>query len=278
MRIPNSLYMVPDHILPDPCERDAADGSRAGGDIPPGDVDQVLLQMRPLIESVMQSTQIRALEESSLAVIGDRAVAVDALIDLVRRAETSVTLLVPPAGDALRLVTDALRALAGRHPDDARVRVLAPPELAADARLAGLTTLLDGVEIRLAAGVRHAAAVIDQRVALVRAGEATVFGAEASLVRAPSVVRALYDILMTAWYRAAPLTRYQRLQECLRRDSGARILRMLGEGYTDEVAARELDISVRTYRRRVADIMRLLGARSRFQAGLYAAGAGLLRA
>ncbi|MBZ4319048.1 helix-turn-helix transcriptional regulator [Streptomyces huiliensis] len=273
MRIPNSLYMVPD-----PCDRDIAENPRADDDTPPGDVDQVLLRMRPLIESVMQSTQIRALEESSLAVIGDRAVAVDALIGLVRRAETSVTLLVPPTGDALRLVADALEALADRHPDDTRVRILAPPELAADARLAGLATLLDGVEIRLAAGVRHAAAVVDQRVALVRAGEATVFGAEASLVRAPSVVRALYDILMTAWYRAAPLTRYQRLQECLGRDSGVRILRMLGEGYTDEVAARELDISVRTYRRRVADIMRLLGARSRFQAGLYAAGAGLLRA
>ncbi|GAA0404776.1 helix-turn-helix transcriptional regulator [Streptomyces luteireticuli] len=273
MRIPNSLYMVPEP------------GDRAAGEIPPGgdgaesgDIDQVLARMRPLIESAVNSTQIRALEDSALAVIDDRTAAIRALNSLVGEAKLSVTLLVPPTRDAPRLVAAALGALAARGPRDARVQILAPPEMAGDERLARLATLLDGVEIRLAAGVRHAAAVVDQRVALIRPGEATVFGAEASVVRAPAVVRALYDIMMTAWYRAAPLAGYQRLQECLRRDSGARILRMLGEGYTDEVAARELDISVRTYRRRVADIMRLLGARSRFQAGVHASNAGLLRA
>ncbi|WP_049713891.1 helix-turn-helix transcriptional regulator [Streptomyces caatingaensis] len=274
MRIPNSLYMVPG-----PGDRAAVEEiPAAAGGAESGDIDRILAQMRPLLESAVNNNQVRALEESALAVIDDRAVAVDTLNSLVAGARSSVTLLVPPTRDALRLVGAALGALAARGPEETRVRILAPPELAGDRRLAELAGLLDGVEIRLAAGVRHAAAVMDQRVALIRPGEATVFGAEASVVRAPAVVRALYDIMMTAWYRAAPLAGYQRLQECLRRDSGARILRMLGEGYTDEVAARELDISVRTYRRRVADIMRLLGARSRFQAGVHASNAGLLRA
>ncbi|MFD0383713.1 helix-turn-helix transcriptional regulator [Streptomyces stramineus] len=83
-------------------------------------------------------------------------------------------------------------------------------------------------------------------------------------------------MMTTVWVKAVPLTRYQQLRDRLRRDSGMEILRLLGEGYTDEAAARELDISVRTYRRRVADIMRLLGARSRFQAGVHASGIGLL--
>ncbi|NEE20393.1 response regulator transcription factor, partial [Streptomyces sp. SID7499] len=45
---------------------------------------------------------------------------------------------------------------------------------------------------------------------------------------------------------------------------------------TDEVAARELTVSVRTYRRYVAEIMTLLDATSRFQAGVRAAELGLL--
>lgn len=52
------------------------------------------------------------------------------------------------------------------------------------------------------------------------------------------------------------------------------VLRALGGGSTDECAARELNISTRTYRRRVAELMAQLGASSRFQAGMLAAGRG----
>ncbi|URN11094.1 hypothetical protein LUW77_01230 [Streptomyces radiopugnans] len=52
------------------------------------------------------------------------------------------------------------------------------------------------------------------------------------------------------------------------------ILCALRAGVTDEVAARELTVSVRTYRRYVAEIMTLLGASSRFQAGGPGRGAG----
>lgn len=38
----------------------------------------------------------------------------------------------------------------------------------------------------------------------------------------------------------------------------------------DEVGARELQISVRTYRRHIADLLRILGAGSRAQAALLA--------
>ncbi|GGW13183.1 hypothetical protein GCM10018980_71520 [Streptomyces capoamus] len=54
------------------------------------------------------------------------------------------------------------------------------------------------------------------------------------------------------------------------------VLRRLRDGFTDEVAARELGVPVRTYRRYVAEIMTLLGAESRFQAGVYAAALGML--
>ncbi|MEU6667895.1 hypothetical protein [Streptomyces sp. NPDC046727] len=238
--------------------------------------DEVLSQMRPLIESVVNDVQIRALEDSTLAVIDDRSVAASTLDKLVGRAEHSVTMLVPNSEDALPVVGAALCGLAARRPRHVRVRILTAPDMAGDGRLARLGTSVEGVEIRVAsAEVRHAAVVVDAQVALVRSPG--VVTAEASVIRAPGVVKALHDLMMTAWHRAAPLTQYQQLQEYLRRDCGTRILQMLGDGCTDEAAARELEMSVRTYRRRVSDIMRLLGARSRFQAGFYASSMGLLR-
>lgn len=46
------------------------------------------------------------------------------------------------------------------------------------------------------------------------------------------------------------------------------IVRLLSEGLTDESVADRLDVSIRTVRRHVADLMVVLGASSRFQAGV----------
>jgi DNA-binding NarL/FixJ family response regulator len=46
---------------------------------------------------------------------------------------------------------------------------------------------------------------------------------------------------------------------------------------TDVTAARELGMSLRTYRRRVAELLVALGADSRFQAGMRAGELGLTR-
>jgi DNA-binding NarL/FixJ family response regulator len=54
------------------------------------------------------------------------------------------------------------------------------------------------------------------------------------------------------------------------------MLRLLALGATDEFAAAQLNISVRTVRRMVAQIMHRLGARSRFQAGVKATDRGWL--
>ncbi|MFE9822211.1 response regulator transcription factor [Streptomyces sp. NPDC005791] len=53
------------------------------------------------------------------------------------------------------------------------------------------------------------------------------------------------------------------------------VLHLMSTGRTDEVTARELGMSVRTFRRHVSEVMQRLGASSRFQAGLRAAELGL---
>lgn len=55
-----------------------------------------------------------------------------------------------------------------------------------------------------------------------------------------------------------------------------RILELLAAGRTDEVAARELGCSVRTVRRQIARLMQVLGAGSRFEAGVEASRRGWL--
>jgi DNA-binding NarL/FixJ family response regulator len=55
------------------------------------------------------------------------------------------------------------------------------------------------------------------------------------------------------------------------------ILEALGSGLTDEAAAKRIGVSLRTYRRRVAELMARLEADSRFQAGLRAGELGLPR-
>ncbi|MGF7236973.1 MAG: LuxR family transcriptional regulator [Frankia sp.] len=54
------------------------------------------------------------------------------------------------------------------------------------------------------------------------------------------------------------------------------LLRLLSLGAKDEAAARHLGVSVRTVRRMIADLMRELDARSRFQAGVVASRRGWL--
>jgi DNA-binding NarL/FixJ family response regulator len=59
-----------------------------------------------------------------------------------------------------------------------------------------------------------------------------------------------------------------------RRDLRRFLLQQLAAGAKDEQIARSLDLSLRTVRRRIADVMSDLGADSRFQAGVEAARRG----
>lgn len=52
------------------------------------------------------------------------------------------------------------------------------------------------------------------------------------------------------------------------------MLKLLGNGCTDELVARRLGVSVRTARRVAAELFARLGAQSRFQAGARALARG----
>lgn len=132
------------------------------------------------------------------------------------------------------------------------------------------------LEVRVARIPLLAAFIVDGRAALVCADSAV--GRRASAIRDPGVIETLQTLFDGIWRNAVVVNEQVDLGGHARMEMVRPILEWLRLGVTDEVAARELSVSVRTYRRYVAEIMALLGASSRFQAGVRAAELGLLPA
>jgi DNA-binding CsgD family transcriptional regulator len=87
-------------------------------------------------------------------------------------------------------------------------------------------------------------------------------------------VRAALWMFVHAWQTASPFTQENDAFSLNRWER--QVLEQLARGIKDEAAARRLGVSVRTYRRHVADLCERLGASSRFEAGIRAAQAGLV--
>ncbi|MEV4440244.1 LuxR C-terminal-related transcriptional regulator [Streptomyces sp. NPDC049577] len=99
------------------------------------------------------------------------------------------------------------------------------------------------------------------------------------ILNGTGVVTALCTLFDQIWQRAEPLgTPAGRPRPDGDRPTSQEqaVLELLVAGYTDEVVARKLGISVRTGRRITAELMNRLQARSRFQAGALATARGWL--
>jgi DNA-binding NarL/FixJ family response regulator len=116
--------------------------------------------------------------------------------------------------------------------------------------------------------------ILDDKVAVL-AGEKLSGVRSYGIVVRPEVVRSVTSLFNAAWRTAMGIEVYEaNLAEV--RQLAPQILDMLTSGCKDETAARTLGMSLRTYRRRVADLMTALGATSRFQAGVRARELGLV--
>lgn len=141
--------------------------------------------------------------------------------------------------------------------------------------LKALDKYASGVDVRLVEAPLHDMVLADGSVSVVWSGSGKR-SREAVVVRAPAVLRNLRTLFMVSWGGSAALADHRRLSSRTRSAMARRILQALSSGRTDEAAAREIGMSVRTYRRNVAEITRELGANSRFQAGARAVELGLL--
>jgi hypothetical protein len=96
--------------------------------------------------------------------------------------------------------------------------------------------------------------------------------AGAYVVSEPELVGSLVELHRRIWQQGSSLT------SSAGRRISVHLLQVLDElrsGRSDEAAARHLSVSLRTYRRRVEDLMYALNCQTRFQAGLAAAQMGL---
>ncbi|WP_089156225.1 hypothetical protein [Micromonospora sp. NBS 11-29] len=234
----------------------------------------MLLQARALVEDVMgRHRSLR--DEQSVALVesaGHRVA--DAARDLAAGARDFIGVVLPGHGatdfmPAPHILTRA--AVAG-----VEVKILAAADVLDDPdALARLDDVVRRCEVRLVPVALEEALLVDDVSALIRHQHGDEGGA--CLVRAPALLGSLRCLFRASWQGGAALAGHPRADGRSHTALGRRVLRALGSGVTDEAAARTLGMSVRTYRRNVADIAHELGARSRFQIGLRAAELGLLR-
>ncbi|MFD9889403.1 LuxR C-terminal-related transcriptional regulator [Amycolatopsis sp. NPDC059027] len=177
-----------------------------------------------------------------------------------------------PIGEFRRIAHANLRA-------GVRCRALFPDSARLSSTLSGLS--LAGAQVRTDAEVPMEALVIDRRSVVLpvdRTGSGNQTGV--AVFRLPGVVTATAGLFERIWQAAVPLapTELPDPDEQMLTDRERDLLALLCSGSTDESAAAQLGISVRTVGRMVADIMNRLGARSRFQAGAKAVDRGWLMA
>jgi DNA-binding CsgD family transcriptional regulator len=133
--------------------------------------------------------------------------------------------------------------------------------------------LQDGAQVRISTVKLHGMFIFDRRRTLMWSPHRDP---HCLLVRSPTIVEPMLRLADTAWEAACDLETYIRCRKDELDEKSPQILQLLSSGCKDEVAARDLGVSVRTYRRYVADLMAKLEAGSRFQAGVRAASLGLI--
>lgn len=130
-----------------------------------------------------------------------------------------------------------------------------------------------GANIRVTRRTQHRMIIVDRRVVFVATAPDTLalpylMVSEAALVQSfCNQFAAVWRVSHSIGITAEDVLDFERVQE---------ILAALATGATDESLARQLGVSDRTIRRRVAAVMDLLGASSRFEAGVKAVQAGWL--
>ncbi|AGP60163.1 helix-turn-helix transcriptional regulator [Streptomyces rapamycinicus] len=188
---------------------------------------------------------------------------------IVREAGQHVSIILAlPQGTQREVLRSLLPGLLAQAKPDVRVRILCTRHTY-DRRLLHTIGGDGGPEVRLARLDPIEAVMADGRTALANLRAET--GSQIFTTQEVLPVQALHTLFNSIWKKSAPLSARPDFSDRRRTRLVAEILGMLRVGATDEVAARALSISVRTYRRHVADIMERLDARSRFEAGLLAA-------
>ncbi|MFF7654485.1 LuxR C-terminal-related transcriptional regulator [Streptomyces sp. NPDC007983] len=241
-------------------------------------LEEALGQALRLIESAVTHHRRSVLASATADLPVDGEVVAGWVARLVLRAERDVIWSLPEVTgeDHARLVAQALAQLSGKG---VRIRMLCPPRVIRGAGWQRTVGTVPRLEVRVCGSVRQELVAVDGAAVIAPEGSpGDPGGSRASMIQNSTVAAMLHRLMCGMWDTA------QRPMRPLSFEGGARgrvlreVLTLMAEGYKDDAAARKLGLSVRTYRRYVADIMRDLNVESRFQAGVRAVRAGLMEA
>lgn len=169
--------------------------------------------------------------------------------------------------DRRRPRADMLPAYVQRLREDVRWRTIVSRKCLGDLSLLEYSLKLHraGDHHRVVDHSTQQMVIFDRSVAFVPSVRDAGHGA--LMIRQPGAVATMVDLFELVWAHAVdiepshapPLTPRER-----------QVLHLLATTDKDEIAAREMGVSLRTYRRRVAELLDRLGAANRFQAALLA--------
>ncbi len=203
--------------------------------------------------------------------------AATALANLARTSTGEVLTVgsvVPLVGGARRATEDAERAGVHVLGSGRRMRALYPASVLEDPRSVEQVRRWAGrgEESRLLPAVAHPFEVFGGDAVMTPARWGRTTG-QILVVRTPVLVAAMREMFELLWARAIPVPLATRAEAD---DERRLILALLAAGAKDEAIARNLRLSLRTVRRRVAALMDEVGASTRFQAGIEAVRRGIV--
>ena len=230
-------------------------------------LEQTLLQARTLIESTVALHRRRRVTASGVTHVPTETTT-EALEQLILGARRSVHVALSGAIGFTEPVLHCLEKV----PQSVTTRVLCN-RTAVDVAHDRLCTL---PAVRVYQHELSGLVVVDGTSTLVRSPGTGEEKHGAVIITDAAVVGTLELLYAGVWSRGRWFTDHRELSPRLRTEFTRRVLEQLRSGRTDAAAAHELQVSLRTYRRHVGEIMRRLEATSRFQAGVRAAELGLL--
>ncbi|WKX70533.1 helix-turn-helix transcriptional regulator [Streptomyces sp. XD-27] len=254
-------------------------GAPVGQD-PVDNLEAALGQALVLLESAVHHHRRSTLASVAADLPVDGEAVAGWVARLVLRAERDVVWSLPEIASEAhgKLIAQTLTHLAAKG---VRTRMLCPPPVirgALWARTVG--ALRQEAEVRVSRAVRRELVVVDAAAVMVpdaTSGEPSGSQASpASMIQNSTVADMLHHLLDGVWATAQRPTRPLSFEGGARGRVLREVLTLMANGYKDDAAARKLGLSVRTYRRYVADIMRDLKVESRFQAGVRAVHSGLM--
>ncbi|UOZ06194.1 LuxR family transcriptional regulator [Amycolatopsis sp. WQ 127309] len=153
-----------------------------------------------------------------------------------------------------------------------RMRTVVRAEILDDERTRSylLDLCAHGAEVRTAEGGRLERLILFDRTVFVAPIDAEDSKRGAVVVSRPGQVANMVSLFERVWRQATPVGAADPTARAGLSTTEKQVLAILCQADKDELGAREMGVSVRTFRKHVADVMAKLGAANRFQTALLA--------